>query len=59
MREKGEYCGFEASVFGIVCDAFQYLAMAQVHAIKSTDGHHSLVWNFLKMRNVLDCFQLI
>lgn len=59
MREKGEDRGFESGVFGIVCDAFQYLTVAQMHTIKCADGHHSLMRNLLKMRNVLDCFQLI
>lgn len=57
MREKGKYHGFEASVFGIVCETFQYLAVSKMYTIKGADGHHGVVRNVLKIRNVMDCFQ--
>jgi hypothetical protein len=28
-----------------------------VYSIKSTNGDHRLMWNVLKIRNVMDCFQ--
>jgi len=57
MREKSKHCGLEPRVFGIVCEAFQYLTVSKVHTIKSADGHHCMVRNMLKIRNVMDCFQ--
>jgi len=59
MREKSKYRGLETGFFGTIYEAFQYLAVTHVHSVKCANGNHSLMWKVFKMRNVMDCFQLI
>ena len=57
MWEKSKHCGLQSGIFGIVCEAFQYLAVPQVYTIKSANGHHGAVRDIFEIRNVMDCFQ--
>jgi len=57
MRKKSEHCRLKPCVFGTICEAFQYLAVSKMYAIKGADCHHRMVRNVLEIRNVMDCFQ--
>lgn len=59
MGKESEHCGLQTCFFGIICEAFQYFSVTQVHTIKGADGRHCLELDIIEVRNVLDCFQLI
>lgn len=57
MWEKSKHRGFKPGIFGTIYEAFQYLSVPDVYAIKGADSDYCLEWNVLKMSNILDCFQ--
>lgn len=57
MGEKGEHGWFKVGVFGTIYEAFQYLTVPNMHAIKRANGNYCLKGKVFKMRDVMDCFQ--